>query len=69
MCWNIASTMIGSVVSAWHIEKERLARQGKGVWTLQNDNLQAQAQHLNALVAVFQVDGGGASLALPSPAR
>ncbi|PQA46973.1 fatty acid desaturase [Amnimonas aquatica] len=36
-------TMIGSVVSAWHIEKERLARQGKGVWTLQNDNLQAWA--------------------------
>ena len=33
------------------------------------DTLQAQAQHLNALVAVFQVDGGGASLALPSPAR
>lgn len=34
-------TMIGSVISAWEIEKERLQRQGKGVWSLSNDNLQA----------------------------
>ena len=36
-------TMIGSVKSAWNIEKERLARTGKGVWSLDNDNLQAWA--------------------------
>ena len=36
-------TMIGSLRSAWNIEKERLARNGKGVWSLDNDNLQAWA--------------------------
>jgi alkane 1-monooxygenase len=34
-------TMIGSLRSAWSIEKERLARTGKGPWTLRNENLQA----------------------------
>lgn len=34
-------TMIGSLISAWKIEKERLGRLGKGVWSLDNDNLQA----------------------------
>jgi alkane 1-monooxygenase len=34
-------TMIGSLVSAWHIEEERLNRQGKSVWSLDNDNFQA----------------------------
>ena len=36
-------TMIGSLKSAWKIERERLARLGKGAWTLQNENLQAWA--------------------------
>lgn len=36
-------TMIGSARSAWDIERERLARQGKSVWSLDNDNLQAWA--------------------------
>ncbi len=36
-------TMIGSLVSAWKIEGERLARQGKSVWSWENDNLQAWA--------------------------
>jgi len=36
-------TVIGSVRSAWDIEKKRLARSGKGPWTWQNDNLQAWA--------------------------
>ena len=36
-------TVIGSVKSAWGIEKERLARTGKSVWSLDNDNLQAWA--------------------------
>jgi alkane 1-monooxygenase len=34
-------TVIGSLRSAWHLEAERLARQGKGVWSLQNENLQS----------------------------
>lgn len=34
-------TVIGSLRSAWSIEKERLARTGDGVWSLKNDNLQA----------------------------
>lgn len=36
-------TMSGSLRSAWHIEKERLQRNGKSVWSLDNDNLQAWA--------------------------
>ncbi|MGH8460509.1 MAG: fatty acid desaturase [Stenotrophobium sp.] len=36
-------TMIGSLRSAWGIEKQRLARNGKSVWSLDNDNLQAWA--------------------------
>jgi len=34
-------TVFGSLRSAWHIEKERLARLGKRPWTLQNNNLNA----------------------------
>lgn len=36
-------TVIGSVKSAWHIEKERLARRGLPVWHWQNENLQGWA--------------------------
>ncbi len=36
-------TMIGSLVSAWEIEKTRLARKDKGPWTWENENLQAWA--------------------------
>ena len=36
-------TVIGSVKSAWDIEKKRLARSGKGPWTWENDTLQAWA--------------------------
>ncbi len=36
-------SMIGGIVSAWSIEKERLARNGKSVWSLENDNLQTWA--------------------------
>ncbi len=36
-------TMIGSLRSAWGIEKQRLERKGKSVWSLENDNLQAWA--------------------------
>lgn len=34
-------TVIGSLRSAWHLEKKRLERQGKSVWSWHNDNLQA----------------------------
>ena len=47
-------TVIGSVKSAWDIEKKRLARSGKGPWTWENDNLQAWAMTVvlyGALVA------------------
>src|SRR5579885_1504626 len=33
--------VIGSIRSAWEIEKQRLARQGKGPWSLKNDLIQA----------------------------
>ncbi|GAC1625894.1 MAG: alkane 1-monooxygenase [Nevskia sp.] len=33
----------GSVKSAWEIEKKRLEKQGKSVWSPENDNLQAWA--------------------------
>ena len=36
-------TMVGSLRSAWKIEKERLARNHKKTWSLDNDNLQAWA--------------------------
>lgn len=36
-------TVIGSLTSAWEIEKQRLARCGKSVWSINNENLQAWA--------------------------
>lgn len=36
-------TLLGGVRSAWRIERERLARDGKSVWSIHNDNLQAWA--------------------------
>jgi alkane 1-monooxygenase len=49
-------TVIGSVQSAWRIEKERLARAGKSPWTWENENLQAWSMTIvlwGALLAVF----------------
>lgn len=34
-------TVIGSLRSGWEIEKQRLARNGHGVWSIHNHNLQA----------------------------
>ena len=34
-------TVMGSLISAWDIERERLKRKGTGVWSVQNENLQA----------------------------
>ena len=36
-------TVLGSLKSAWRIERERLGKQGKSVWHISNDNLQAWA--------------------------
>ena len=36
-------TVVGSVKSAWGIERERLARLGEPVWSTKNENLQAWA--------------------------
>ena len=35
--------VVGSIKSAWEIEKQRLEKQGKSVWSIENDNLQAWA--------------------------
>ncbi len=35
--------VVGSIKSAWEIEKQRLEKQGKSVWSIGNDNLQAWA--------------------------
>ena len=36
-------TVLGSLRSAWRIERERLGKQGKSAWHIGNDNLQAWA--------------------------
>lgn len=50
-------TMIGSAVSAWNIEKTRLNRQDKSVWSLENDNLQAWAVTVVLFAAITSVLG------------
>lgn len=52
-------SVYGSLTSAWHLEKERLARQGKGPWTIRNDNLNAWLMTLvlfGGLTAVFGLE-------------
>jgi alkane 1-monooxygenase len=39
-------TMIGSLKSAWQLERDRLINRGKSVWNIDNDNLQAWAMTL-----------------------
>ncbi|HXG29471.1 MAG TPA: alkane 1-monooxygenase [Nevskiales bacterium] len=49
-------TVIGSLKSAWRIEKARLARAGKSPWSWENENLQAWGMTVvlwGALLAVF----------------
>ncbi|WP_433323012.1 alkane 1-monooxygenase [Spirillospora sp. CA-294931] len=46
----------GSLKSGWHLEKARLARSGKGPWTVRNDVLNAWAMSValfGVLIAVF----------------
>jgi alkane 1-monooxygenase len=47
-------TVLGSLTSAWHLERERLAKQGHSAWHISNENLQAWAMTVvlfGALVA------------------
>ena len=53
-------TVLGSLRSAWQLERERLSRQGRSVWCIHNENLQAWAMTL----VLF----GGLTLALGWPA-
>lgn len=49
-------TVMGSLRSAWHLEAERLARAGKSVWSLSNENLQSWTMSVvlwGALLAVL----------------
>ncbi|RZS36458.1 alkane 1-monooxygenase [Herbihabitans rhizosphaerae] len=49
-------SVIGSLKSGWHLEKQRLARSGTSPWTLRNDVLNAWAMTIvlfGALAAVF----------------
>jgi alkane 1-monooxygenase len=51
-------TVAGSLGSSWGLERKRLARMGKGPWTIHNDILNAWAMTallFGALVAVFGV--------------
>lgn len=54
-------TMIGSLRSAWALEKTRLERQGKPVWHWQNHNLQAWSMSV-ALYAIIAAVFGWAVL-------
>lgn len=42
----------GSIKSAWEIEKQRLEKQGKSVWSPENDNLQAWAVTVTLFAAM-----------------
>ncbi|MDX9842599.1 MAG: alkane 1-monooxygenase [Aquabacterium sp.] len=50
-------TVVGSLRSAWHLEAERLARSGKGVWSLSNENLQSWAMSVVLWGSVLTVFG------------
>jgi alkane 1-monooxygenase len=50
-------TVLGSLRSAWGLERTRLARMGRGPWTLRNDILNAWAMSLVLLVALVAVFG------------
>lgn len=45
-------TVVGSLKSAWHLEAERLAKQGRSAWSVHNQNLQSWAMSLALFAAV-----------------
>ncbi len=51
--WSfLPRTVVGSLRSAWEIERDRLNRKGQSVWSIANDNLQAWALTLVFFVAL-----------------
>lgn len=45
-------TVMGSLKSAWHLEAERLGKQGRSAWSMHNQNLQSWAISLALFAAV-----------------
>jgi len=63
--WSfLPRSMIGSLTSAWELEKVRLQREGKSVWHWQNHNLQAWAMTVVLFAAISAVLGPVALLFL-----
>ncbi|MBQ0986504.1 alkane 1-monooxygenase [Streptomyces sp. F63] len=52
-------SVYGSLRSGWHLEKARLARQGRGPWTFRNDVLGAWAMSVALFAALTAVFGPG----------
>ncbi|RKN56419.1 alkane 1-monooxygenase, partial [Streptomyces klenkii] len=52
-------TVLGSLRSAWHLEKTRLNRQGRSPWTLRNDVLNAWAMSVVLFAALGLAFGPG----------
>ena len=50
-------TVVGSVASAWRLERTRLARQGRSVWSPRNRNLQAWALTVMLFATIVIVVG------------
>jgi len=56
--WSfLPRSMMGSLTSAWELEKIRLEREGKSVWSLQNHNLQAWSMTVVLFAAISAVLG------------
>lgn len=53
-------TVFGSLRSAWNLEAERLARSGKGVWSLDNENLQSWGMSVVLFAVLLAVLGWAA---------
>ena len=56
-------SVIGSWLSAWHLEKERLKRTSEAFWSLKNEMLRFQIIQILLLAAIFFIFGTAALLA------
>ena len=61
-------TLAGSVTSAWHIERDRLGRRGRSVWSVSNRMLRYGAAQPALYVAVWWLFGGVAVAVLAGQA-
>jgi alkane 1-monooxygenase len=50
-------SVIGGFISAWHLEKERLEKQGKSVWSLQNEMLVYQIIQIAFVAMIYFIFG------------